>query len=268
MRKISALTATFSFLCCLAVPGLTLAADEAKPKAPAAAKTSSTKSASTLKTEEQKVSYAIGMNIANNLKQMKQQTNFAVNSDLVAQGIKDSFAEGNKLKMTTEEAGTTMQAFSQKMQAKQKEQMAVREAETKKVGEQNAAEGKAYLEANAKKDGVKTTKSGLQYKVITKGKGPKPKETDTVTVNYRGTLINGKEFDSSYSRGEPATFAVNAVIPGWTEALQLMPEGSKWEVTIPSDLAYGPGGAGGDIGPNATLVFEVELLKASGASGD
>ena len=261
MRKISAFTATFSFLCCLAVPGLTLAADEAKPKAPAA------KSTSALKTEEQKVSYAIGLNIANNLKQMKQQANFAVDANLVAQGLKDAFA-GGKLKMTPEEAASTMQAFSQKMQAKQKEAMAAREADMKKVGDQNAVEGKAYLEANAKKDGVKTTKSGLQYKVITKGKGPKPKETDTVTVNYRGTLINGKEFDSSYSRGEPATFAVNAVIPGWTEVLQLMPEGSKWEVTIPSDLAYGPGGAGGDIGPNATLVFEVELLKASGASGD
>jgi FKBP-type peptidyl-prolyl cis-trans isomerase FklB len=247
MNKISAFAATVSFVCCLIVPSLTLAAD--------------------LKTEEQKVSYAIGLNIASNLKQMKEQGGFAVDANLVAQGLKDAMS-GGKLKLSQEEVQATMQAFSQKMQAKQKEQMAARENEMKKAGEQNDIAGKAYLAANAKKEGVKKTKSGLQYKVLTKGKGPKPKATDTVTVNYRGTLIDGKEFDSSYSRGEPATFAVNAVIPGWTEVLQLMPEGSKWEVVIPSDLAYGPGGAGGDIGPNSTLVFEVELLKASNDSGD
>lgn len=258
MKKISAFTAILSFICCLMMPSLTLAADAAKPAA---------KSSGALKTEQQKVSYAIGLNIANNLKQMKQQAGFAVDADLVAQGLKDALA-GSKLKMSNEDVQATMQAFSQKMQTKQKEAMAAHEAEMKKAGDKNIEDGKAYLAANAKKDGVKTTKSGLQYKVITAGKGPKPKATDTVTVNYRGTLISGKEFDSSYSRGEPATFAVNAVIPGWTEVLQLMPEGSKWEVTIPSDLAYGPGGAGGDIGPNSTLVFEVELLKASNDSGD
>ncbi len=262
---------TITFIFGLTVSGLTLAADAAKPAAAPAAKSAKAAAKpaakSSLKTEEQKVSYAIGLNIANNLKQMKQQAGFAVDAGLVEQGLKDSMS-GATLKMSNEEIATTMQAFSQKMQAKQKEQMAAHEAEMKKAGDKNVQDGKAYLEANAKKDGVKVTKSGIQYKVIQEGKGAKPKATDTVTVNYRGTLVDGKEFDSSYKRGEPATFAVNAVIPGWTEVLQLMPEGSKWEVTIPSDLAYGPGGAGGDIGPNSTLVFEIELLKANNDSGD
>ncbi len=118
------------------------------------------------------------------------------------------------------------------------------------------------MAANAKKDGVKTTASGLQYKVITEGSGEKPTLQDSVSAHYRGTLIDGTEFDSSYARGKPATFGVTHVIPGWTEALQMMPEGSKWEIYIPSDLAYGPGGSGAKIGPNATLIFEIELLKA------
>jgi len=279
MKKIASLIATGAFIFGVMTSGLTLAADAATTAtaeaAPAAAKPvakkadakPAEKSSSSLKTEEQKVSYSIGVNIAHNLQQMKQQAGFAVDANLVAQGLKDTIS-GGKTKMSNEEMQATMQAFSQKMQAKQKEAMAAHEAEMKKSGDKNSADGKTYLDANAKKDGVTVTKSGIQYKILTEGKGPKPKATDTVTVNYRGTLIDGKEFDSSYKRGEPATFAVNAVIPGWTEVLQLMPEGSKWEVTIPSDLAYGPGGAGGDIGPNATLVFEIELLKASGDSGD
>jgi len=278
MKKIASLIATGTFVFGVMTSGLTFAADAATTAtaeaAPAAAKQVTKKAAakpaaksSAFKTEEQKVSYSIGVNIAHNLQQMKQQAGFAVDANLVAQGLKDAIS-GGKTKMSNEEMQATMQAFSQKMQAKQKEAMAAHEAEMKKAGDKNAADGKAYLDANAKKDGVTVTKSGIQYKVLTEGKGPKPKATDTVTVNYRGTLTDGKEFDSSYKRGEPATFAVNAVIPGWTEVLQLMPEGSKWEVTIPSDLAYGPGGAGGDIGPNATLIFEIELLKASGDSGD
>jgi len=269
MKKIFTLATTFLFICCLTVSGLTLADDAANPvtkPAPKAAAKPATKSSS-LKTEEQKESYAIGLNIARNLKQVKLQTGFVIDAALVEQGLKDGLS-GAKPKMSDEESASTLQAFSQKMQAKQKEQVAAHEAEMKKVGDKNSEEGKAYLEANAKKDGVKVTKSGLQYKVIQEGKGPKPKATDTVTVNYRGTLVNGKEFDSSEKHGGSATFAVNAVIPGWTEVLQLMPEGSKWEVTVPSDLAYGPGGAGPDVGPNATLVFEVELLKASNDSGD
>ena len=135
-------------------------------------------------------------------------------------------------------------------------------AATKEAAEKNSKEGEKFLAENKAKPGVKTTASGLQYKVEKEGSGTPPKETDTVVVNYRGTLIDGTEFDSSYKRGEPATFPVNRVIKGWTEALQLMKPGAKYQLVIPSDLAYGPGGTGGDIGPNATLIFEVELMSA------
>ena len=135
------------------------------------------------------------------------------------------------------------------------------DSKKKEAGDKNTKEGKAFLEANAKKPGVKVLPSGLQYKVITEGSGTSPKATDVVKTHYRGTLINGKEFDSSYARKEPAEFPVNGVIKGWTEALQLMKPGAKWQLFIPSDLAYGPQGAGADIGPNATLIFEVELLS-------
>jgi len=131
----------------------------------------------------------------------------------------------------------------------------------KQQGEKNKKEGEIFLEANKKKEGVQTLPSGLQYKVLKAGAGKKPTATDTVTVHYRGTLIDGKEFDSSYQRGKPVTFPVNGVIPGWTEALPLMEEGAKWELFIPSNLAYGERGAGRDIGPNATLIFEVELIS-------
>src|SRR5881394_3707165 len=134
-------------------------------------------------------------------------------------------------------------------------------AASKEAAEKNKAEGEKFLEENKKKDGVKTTASGLQYKVLTEGSGAAPKETDTVVTNYRGTLIDRTEFDSSYKRGEPATFPVNRVIKGWTEALQLMKPGAKYKLLIPSNLAYGAGGAGQDIGPNSTLIFEVELLS-------
>ena len=128
----------------------------------------------------------------------------------------------------------------------------------------NKKEGEDFLAANKSKEGVVTLPSGLQYKVLKEGTGPKPSPTDSVVCNYRGTLINGTEFDSSYKRGQPATFPVNGVIKGWTEALQLMPVGSKWQLFIPPDLAYGQRGAGADIGPNATLIFEVELLSIQG----
>ena len=156
--------------------------------------------------------------------------------------------------MTAEEIAETMQAFQQQQMAKMQEEQAA-------AGAKNAEAGEAFLAENGKQEGVVTTDSGLQYKVVTKGDGAKPKADDLVSVHYKGTLLDGKEFDSSYKRGEPAEFGVNQVIPGWTEALQLMPVGSKWELVIPADLAYGPGGAGGDIGPNSTLQFEVELLE-------
>ncbi len=202
-----------------------------------------------LKSEKEKVSYIIGVNIGRNLKAQSIE----VEPDLILKGLKDVMS-GGKILMTDEEIKATMTAFQQELMKKHEE-------EVKKLGEKNKAEGEAFLAANKKKEGVVTLPSGLQYKVITEGKGKSPKATDTVTVNYKGSLIDGTEFDSSYKRGQPATFALNGVIPGWTEALQLMKEGSKWEIFIPSNLAYGEKGAGNVIGPDATLIFEVELLS-------
>lgn len=202
-----------------------------------------------LKTERDKISYGIGMDIGENMK--KQSID--VDPDLLAQGIKDVFS-GGKLMMTEEEFHNTMENFRKDMMAKQKMQM-------QEMSDKNKKDGEAFLAENKKKEGVKTLPSGLQYKVIKEGDGDLPKATDTVTVHYKGTLIDGTEFDSSYSRGEPATFPVNGVIPGWTEALQLMKAGSKWQLFIPAGLAYGERGAGGKIGPNSALVFDVELIS-------
>lgn len=203
----------------------------------------------TLKDDKDKVSYAIGLNIG---KSMKQE-GLDINPDALAAAMKDVFA-GAKPQLTDEQVQQVMQDFQKKMMAKQ---MAAREEGLGK----NKAEGEKFLADNKKKAGIKTTASGLQYKVITAGTGKTPKATDTVKTHYRGTLINGTEFDSSYKRGEPAEFPVNGVIKGWTEALQLMKEGAKWQLFIPSELAYGERGAGKDIGPNSTLIFDIELLS-------
>lgn len=203
-----------------------------------------------LKTPKDKVSYAIGMDMGNSLK----QNNIEVNPDILNKAIKDVLT-GQKTVLNEEEAKTALMTLQQEMQDQQ-------QAKMKALGEKNAKEGDAFLAENKKKEGVKTTPSGLQYQVITEGKGKSPKETDTVTVQYKGTLLDGTEFDSSYKRGQPATFPVNGVIKGWTEALQLMKEGAKWNLFIPSSLAYGENGTqGGPIGPNATLIFEVELVS-------
>jgi len=176
-----------------------------------------------------------------------------LNPDFLLRGIKDAFSGGKAL-MTDQEIVETMTAFQKEMMAKQQEA-------AKKLGERNKKEGEVFLVENKKKEGVVTLPSGLQYKVIKPGTDKKPKATDTVKAHYRGTLIDGKEFDSSYRRGEPVSFPVNGVIPGWSEALQLMGEGAKWQVFIPSNLAYGERGAGRDIGPDATLIFEIELIS-------
>jgi FKBP-type peptidyl-prolyl cis-trans isomerase FklB len=203
-----------------------------------------------LKTEKDKISYAIGLDVGNGLK----KNEIDVDADIVARAIKDILA-GNKPLMTDEEVKTTITGLQKDLQAKQQERM-------KALGDKNKKEGEAFLAKNKTKEGVKTLPSGLQYKVITQGKGKTPTASDTVTVQYRGTLIDGTEFDSSYKRGQPATFPVSGVIKGWTEALQLMKEGSKWQLVIPSDLAYGASGTqGGPIGPNAVLIFEVELVS-------
>jgi FKBP-type peptidyl-prolyl cis-trans isomerase FklB len=206
-------------------------------------------SASALPTQKDKVSYAIGMNIGKSL----HKDSVDVDPNIFLQGLKDGLA-GGKVLMTPEEVKATMTELQAGLRKKQ-------EAQAQQAGAANKQEGDAFLAANKSKPGVVTLPSGLQYKILKEGTGAKPTASDTVVCNYRGTLINGTEFDSSYKRGEPATFAVGQVIKGWTEALQLMPTGSKWQLFIPSDLAYGDKGAGADIGPNAPLEFEVELIS-------
>ena len=194
------------------------------------------------KDAKQNYSYALGLSVAATFKRQ------AVDLDLSTfnQGLKDGLGDGKPL-MTDEELRAAMVQLQNDLKVR-------REARTKR-------EGEAFLEANKSKPGVVVLPSGLQYKILKEGTGPKPLSTDTVVCNYRGTLINGTEFDNSAKHGGPATFPLNRVIPGWTEALQLMPVGSKWELYVPSNLAYGERGAGNDIGPNATLIFEVELIS-------
>lgn len=204
-----------------------------------------------LDTLTDRVSYIFGYNLGNRFKQDNVELNVEV------------FTEAIEAAQAGEESLLTEDEMRQAMKSLQELQQAKRGEAQKALADANTKEGVSFLAANAKKSGVKTTDSGLQYKVITEGSGVKPTLQDKVSAHYRGTLINGTEFDSSYARGEPATFGVTKVIAGWTEALQMMPEGSKWEVYIPSDLAYGFGGSGPKIGPNATLIFEIELLKAS-----
>jgi len=195
-----------------------------------------------LKDQKDKVSYSIGMQIGFNLGRQKVD----INPDILAAGIKDAIA--GKPQLTADQVKDIMAQFEKDMETKQKQ-----------VGEKNKTDGAKFLEDNKKKPGVKTTASGLQYKVEKEGTGATPKATDMVTVNYRGTLIDGTEFDSSYKRGQPATFPVNGVIKGWTEALQLMKQGAKYQLFIPANLAYGERAMGPDIGQNSTLIFEVEL---------
>ena len=201
-----------------------------------------------LKTPKDKASYAIGQNIG---KAMKKDS-VDIDPNILARGIKDAVT-GAKPALTDEEAQAALQAFQIEMKAKM-------EAKAAATGAANKQAGDTFQAANKGKPGVTTTATGLQYKVLTNGTGPKPSASDTVICQYRGTLIDGKEFDSSYKRGQPAQFPVTGVIKGWTEALQMMPVGSKWELVLPPSLAYGERGAGPDIGPNSTLVFEVELV--------
>src|SRR5712675_299807 len=203
----------------------------------------------TLKTQKDKTSYAMGMNMGAGLR--KQAID--IDPAIVARGLRDSFTNGKTL-LSEEEERTLLTQLQNEVRKKQQELAQV-------AGEANKKQGVAFLEANKTKEGVVTLPSGLQYKILQAGTGPKPAATDTVVCNYRGTLLDNTEFDSSYKRGQPATFPVGGVIKGWTEALQLMPVGSKWQLFIPADLAYGERGAGGDIGPNATLIFEVELVS-------
>jgi FKBP-type peptidyl-prolyl cis-trans isomerase len=208
--------------------------------------------ASPFKTDKEKASYAIGQNIGNSLK----HDGLDVDPAIVSQGLKDAMT-GATSKLSEADEKEAMSNLRNSVMAK-------RQAESAQAGEVNKKAGDEFLAANKAKPGVVSLPDGLQYKVEKEGTGPKPKATDTVEVNYRGTMIDGNEFDSSYKRGKPETLSVNQVIKGWTEALQLMPVGSKWQLVIPADLAYGANGAGGVIGPNSTLVFEIELLSIKG----
>ncbi len=202
-----------------------------------------------LPTKKDQVSYAIGMNIGKGL----SRQNISVDPNTILQGLKDALANG-KMLMTDEQAKQTLTQLEMDVRAQE-------DAKRKQESVDNAKAGDAFLAKNKTQPGVVALPSGLQYKMLKEGTGPKPTIDDVVTCNYKGTTIDGKEFDSSYKRGEPATFPVKGVIKGWTEALQLMPVGSKFELWLPPDLAYGEHGAGADIGPNETLVFEVELLS-------
>lgn len=198
-----------------------------------------------LKTRKDRFSYALGMNVGTGLGANLRKQSVEFDPNLLAQGLKDALAGGKTL-LSEQEAQAVITE--------------VQKEKTQQAGEANKKEGEAFLSANKTKEGVVTLPSGLEYKILKEGTGPKPTASDSVSCNYRGTFINGTEFDSSYKRGQPATFSVGGVIKGWTEALQLMPVGSTWQLFIPSALAYGERGMG-QIGPNSTLVFEVELLS-------
>jgi FKBP-type peptidyl-prolyl cis-trans isomerase FklB len=202
-----------------------------------------------LKDDKAKESYSVGYQFGQNLKKMQTD----LDAEVLSAAIRDALS-GKESLLSDEE----MHAAVAKLREKS---IAAMQASIKEQAEKNLADGEKFLAENKTKEGVKTTESGLQYKVLEEGEGPSPKVGDTVTVNYRGTLVDGTQFDSSYDRGEPATFPLTGVIPGWTEALQLMKKGSKWMLYIPPDLAYGERGAGNRIPPNSTLIFEVELIS-------
>jgi FKBP-type peptidyl-prolyl cis-trans isomerase FklB len=202
-----------------------------------------------LKDQKDKESYSLGYQFGQGLKAQGVD----INLEIYASGIRDGLG-GKASQMTAEEIRETITSLQQRL-------MAARQKELKEKAEKNLAESKVFLEENKKKEGVKTLPSGLEYKVLTDGSGKMPKAEDTVTVHYKGTSIDGTEFDSSYKRGQPATFKVKGVIKGWTEALQLMKEGSKWQLFIPPELGYGERGMGTQIPPNSALIFEVELIS-------
>jgi FKBP-type peptidyl-prolyl cis-trans isomerase len=212
----------------------------------------------TLKTQKDKTSYAVGMNVGKGLAANLRQGSVDVDQAILLRGLKDALAGGKTL-LTDDEAKAVLTQLQTEMRTRQQEKMKVEQEKMKAVAEENKKEGAEFLAANKTKEGIVTLPSGLQYKILSEGTGPKPAATDTVTCDYKGTLIDGTEFDSSYKRGQPLSILVTGVIKGWTEALQLMPVGSKWQIFIPSDLGYGDRGSGPVIGPGATLIFEVDL---------
>src|SRR4051812_8328207 len=252
MRKTLILPAAALLVLMAAVAGAQsgkpAAAPAQKPAAQPAPAPSGQAQAGKPESVEDRASYIIGYNLGRTLK----QNDVKANTDLVLKGLNAGLT-GEKGMFTDEEMQATMQALQQQVQS-------VQATKQKALGDKNKAEGAAFLEKNKARAGIKTTASGLQYEVLKEGTGPTPKATDTVTVNYKGTLMDGTTFDSSYDRGQPATFVLNQVIPGWTEGVQLMKPGAKYKFYIPSNLAYGEQ-APPQIGPNAPLIFEVELLS-------
>ena len=239
-----------------AAPSATTSKSPSAAKAPVKKTGTATKAAGTatpLTTRTQKFSYALGMDIGSKVGPSLKKQSVEFDPALVSQGLKDAMS-GGKTRLTEQEAQAVLTEVQTAVNKERQEKM-------QKVAAANKAEGEAFLAANKTKPGVVTLPSGLQYKILKEGTGPKPTATDTVSSNYRGTLINGTEFDSSEKHGGAAKFGVSQVIKGWTEALQLMPVGSKWQLFVPSNLAYGERGAGGDIGPDATLIFDVELVS-------
>jgi len=215
-----------------------------------------------LESEEARLGYALGMQVGESIKRLGTE----VDLDALTQAIRDTMTD-QEPQLSMEEAGQVLMALRQQVQQQQQAAQAEQQAVMAEAAGENMAASQAFLEENQAKEGVQTTESGLQYRVMEQGEGATPGADDVVTVHYRGTLVDGTEFDSSYGRGQPATFPVGGVIPGWTEALQMMPVGSKYELYIPPELAYGESGAGGRIGPNEALIFEVELLDIQGEGG-
>lgn len=248
-RSVGALSLVLAFALTLAAQ----ARQQASPQAPPAAQPKTESQAQSLTSEKDQRSYALGMDLGSQLRNLGVD----VDPSVFAKGLADALA-GGQTRLTPREAKEAIN----RLQVDLKQRQMVPPGGSASVeAETNRKAGEAFLAANAKRDGVVTRPSGLQYQILVIGSGNKPTLADTVVCQYRGTLIDGTEFDSSYARGQPATFPVRGVIAGWTEALQLMPVGSKWQVFVPGALAYGERGAGGKIGPNATLIFEIELVS-------
>jgi FKBP-type peptidyl-prolyl cis-trans isomerase FkpA len=244
-----ALVLTVAAAAALTVAGCKPPEKKADANAPASSATANGPAIAGLPTDKDKVSYMVGMAMGKQLEPIKDE----VDVDTIAKAVRATLA-GEKLLMTEDQARTVSEKFGERMQQKQ---IAKAEADAKA----NLAEGQKFLAENAKKPGVKSTPSGLQYQVVTEGTGPKPKAGEVVRVHYKGATLDGKTFDSSYDRGQPVVFPLDQVVPGWQEGLQLMPVGSKYKLWIPGNLGYGEKGTpGGPIGPNATLVFDVELI--------
>jgi len=227
--------------------------------APALLATDSTPVEARFKDVGEKNSYAVGVMIATDMQRNLKRGGYEVDPEIVARAFAEAFA-GRPTTVTPTEAEAIVKAYGAELRQKSEEKRKIE-------GEKNKSEGEKFLAENKNKIGVITLPSGLQYKVLAEGKGAKPATNDTVLTHYRGTLLDGTEFDSSYAKGQPATFAVGRVIKGWTEALQLMPTGSKWQLFVPAELAYGPNGAPPKIGPNAALTFEIELLDIKAPAG-